>query len=212
MADDKPSLTAQIKERLATHEDLSQLTDATKKKEFLDSLESELKAPRSSLEAIFSKAIKPAATQKGLDPDIFTKKRAPRYAPGLAATAEVKPKAHQAPGAAQTGIKAQNPLVQTQPIPPLDVPLKHMAGSIDSFLGAIFDNMDELTESEKEDAGACLQMAIGQYLDTHERIRSAFGIIGLLGIYGGRIKKARKISKSKKKRRSSKPSRRPKRF
>ena len=199
MADDKPSLTAMIRASLTGLQDLSQLKDASKKKEFLDQLETETKASRASIEAIFSKAVRTVARDKGLNPDEYSKKKAPKFAPKLAATATVEPKATQAAAPTQkSGIKTQNPLMQATVPVPADLPLKHIAGSIDTLVSALVDNMEELTETEKEDAGACLQMALGSYLDTHEKIRMVFGFAGLVGIYGGRIKKARKITKTQK--------------
>ena len=96
------------------------------------------------------------------------------------------------------GLKAQNPAVQAVPDTPPEFPLKHVAGSLDSFVCALVENMEEMTPSQKEDAGACLQMAFGDWLLTHEKARIIVGCAGLLGIYGGRIKAARKITKVQK--------------
>ena len=69
---------------------------------------------------------------------------------------------------------------------------------MDSFVSAVVENMEELTPSEKDDVGACLQMAIGDWINTHEKARMVFGVVGILGVYGGRIKKARRITKAEK--------------
>ena len=54
----------------------------------------------------------------------------------------------------------------------------------------IFEDLEELTDSEKEDIGVCLNMALGDYINTHDKARQLMGAVGVMGIYGGKIKTA----------------------
>ena len=82
--------------------------------------------------------------------------------------------------------------MQGQVIAQEPLPMKAVAGSAHAFLSAIVTDLEELTDSEKEDVGTCLNMLFGDWLSGHDEARKILGAVGLMGIYGSKIRKARK--------------------
>ena len=205
------SVTQRVKDRMDLIEDLTDMADAAKKKAWLNETATVLGASRATVEAVFSKHIGTLATARGQNPEQFQRKKAPKYSGKIAANPHVEPKAigqerggkaapapAARPGTKQAALATQNPNAMAAVPVVDDLPLEHVIGSVDSFVMSFFDDVPEMTEQERKDGAACLKMALGTYLDTHERVRALFGLAGLAGIYGGRIKTARKTRKEKK--------------
>ncbi len=76
-------------------------------------------------------------------------------------------------------------------------PLKSLAGATNSFFGAIWEDIPDMTESEKQDASELFNMLLGNTLNRSENAQKIVGGVGLIGLYSARIKKARKIKKQR---------------
>ena len=180
-------------------EDVNNFRDKKYKKEFIDKIEKESGKNRKSLDITFSTMIKARLEKSGISSEEFVKPRAKKFSSKLGIKSDTtqveisendKNESDKFP-------KSQNPKSKLGTTEHKDLPLGAVAGSVNSFLSAIFEDLEELTDTEKEDIGVCLNMALGDYINTHDKARQLMGAVGVMGIYGGKIKTARRHKKDR---------------
>ena len=197
----KETLTETLTNFLNQEEDLTKLNDPKYKSEFFDRIEKQTKQKRISIEATYSKVIGKVAQEKGHNADEFRKKKPRKFSGALNITTNTEKKqVTDTPPALGGGGMAKPPsqvTVNPQAAEPL--PMASIAGSAHSFFRAIQPDLEELTSSEKEDVGICLNMVIGDWLSGHDEARKILGVVGLMGIYGGKIRVAMKKKKERRK-------------
>ena len=185
-------------------EDIENFKDKNYKREFLDRLEKETKKNRKSLAIKLNEIIEKKLQAEGIDKKGFVKPRQKKFSSKLNVTNDTnfpdvqdssQSKTEKDNDDSKNFPKGKNP--KLSPVERKELPMGSIAGSVNSFLGAIFEDLEELTDTEKEDIGVCLNMAVGDYLNTHDNARKGFGVVGILGIYGGKIKKARQAKKKR---------------
>jgi len=189
------SLT-EIIQPLFDKEDVNNFKDKNYKKKFLDDIEKDTGKNRKSLDITFNNILKVKLEADGISSEDFFKKRAKKFSKNLniqSNSTEVEVGDENDKNESGKFPKAKNP--KLSPSEKKDLPMGAVAGSVNSFLGAIFEDLEELTDTEKDDIGVCLNMALGDYINTHDNARKVMGIVGVLGIYGGKIKTARKKKK-----------------
>jgi len=183
-------------------EDVKNFQDKTYKKQFIDKLEKETGKNRKSIDIVFNQMLKKRIKEDGLDPNSFGKAREKKFNTRLdlqTKTEKVRLEREEGDGEKKAFPQNQNARAgRLQGQPPQPLPMGALAGSVNSFLSAIWEDMEEMTDSEKEDVSACMNFAFGDYFQTHDAARKVFGVVGIIGVYGGKIKKARKIKKEKK--------------
>lgn len=195
------SLTAILTSFLDRESDLEKLKDPKYKSEFFDRVAKEHpKLKRNSIEATYSKLIPKYTASKGIEPDQFKRTKPKKFSGALSIAANTEKK-EVAPGQTEPARTLKGTPLSGQQAQAVELPaitLKPVAAAGHTFLRAIVVDMEELTESEKEDLGACLEMAFGSYLQAHEKVRQVAGFVGILGLYGNKIRKARKVAKERK--------------
>lgn len=134
--------------------------------------------------------------ESGKNPDDYLKSRTKKFSSKLDVNSDTK-KVDLKNDESNQFPTTQNPKGKLLTVEPKELPLGAVAGSFNSFLSAIFEDLDELTSEEKEDIGTCLNMALGDYINSHDSARKIMGTVGVLGIYGGKIKKARAHKKKR---------------
>ena len=172
--------------------ELDAFKDKKFKKDLLDKIESDTQKNRKSIDITFNKILKTKLEDANIDPKAFISEKKKKFSSSLdlktdttkTETQEKFPSVQNPKGKLSTERK--------------ELPLGAVAGSVNSFLGAIFEDLEELTDTEKEDIGTCLNMAMGDYINAHDNARKVMGAVGVLGIYGGKIKTARSKSKKRK--------------
>lgn len=189
------SLADAVRAILDQEDDLEKFQSVKERKAFYDRAEKEIpNFPRKSIESTFSRLLKQKLKAAGKETEGYSQKpQQKRFASKLdiqTSTAEAQTDA--------AGPSMQNPAGQKVQAPPKEYPLEPVAGGIDSFFSAFFEEYPELTQREREDISGCLNMSFGGVLETHDKFRAAIGVVGILGIYGGRIKRARTAGKEKK--------------
>ena len=197
----KETLTETLTRFLDNEPDITKLQDPKYKAAFFERIEKETKQKANSIQATYAKLIGKYAESKGQPADNFRKKKPQKYSGALAINTNLEKKnvADAPPPPQALGGKplvappAQAAAQQLEPLP-----MPAIAGSVHSFLRAIQPDLEELTPSEKEDVGTCLNMVIGDWLSGHDEARKVLGAVGLLGIYGGKIRKAVKKKKERK--------------
>jgi len=191
------SLT-EIIQPLFDKEDVNNFKDKNYKKKFLDDIEKNTGKNRKSLDITFNNILKAKLEKDGISSEEFVKKRGKKFSSKLdiqSKSTEVEVNDDNKKNESDKFPKAKNP--KLSPSEKKDLPLGAVAGSVNSFLGAIFEDLEELTDNEKDDIGVCLNMALGDYINTHDNARKVMGAVGVLGIYGGKIKTARKKKKDR---------------
>ena len=182
--------------------DLEKFRDKNYKKEFLDNIEKETKKNRTSINVTFSNILKKKLAEEGISQDDFIRKRAKKFNSKLGIetdTKEVEVEEEEKKTDENKNFpKLKNPKLGSENLERPEIPFNAVAGSINSFFGAFVENLEELTESEKQDIGTCLNMSIGDFVNAHDKARQFLGVVGVLGVYGSKIKKARKKSKLEK--------------
>lgn len=193
------SLTAILTSFLDREADLEKLKDPQYKTEFFDRISKEHpKLKRNSIEATYSKLMPRYTASKGIEPDQFKRTKPKKFSGNLSINANIEKKdapPEQEPPRTLKGTPLSGQQQQAPELPAMT--LKPVAAAGHTFLRAIVVDMEELTESEKDDLGACLEMAFGSYLQAHEKVRQIAGIVGILGLYGNKIRKARKASRER---------------
>lgn len=194
------SLTDQIKS-FFDKEDVNNFKDKNYKKNFIDKVAEETKGDRKSIDTIFGGLLKKKLKNENISQEGFFKSRGKKFSSSLDLQNDTKPvEVKEEPKKEDEKFpKAQNPKVNDKEYSKEIPSLAPVGTSLNMFLGAIFDNLEDLTETEREDIGACIEMAFGDYIRTHDNVRKVMGGAGMLGIYGRKIKKARRVTKELKK-------------
>ena len=197
---EKKSIRELVEEEFKKFDDKTVFKDKKTKKQFFDDLEAKHTGiKRSSVEATFSTLLKNHCKENKIDYNEFSSKPQKRFSSKLDLSTSGKPvDVDEESDNKKSGVKVQNPnakKLDTDGNKVEEYPLDAVAGSANSFIKAIVPNMEDMTEQEREDAGKCLNMALGNVLENSSKMRALFGSVGLLGIYGGKIAKARKEGK-----------------
>lgn len=172
-------------------EDIENFKDKSYKKTLIDKIEAETKGNRKSIEIMSNKIIKQKIIESGKNPDDYLKSREKKFSSKLDVSADTKKVDLKNDKESNNFPAVQNPNAKVINAEVKELPLGAVAGSFNSLLSAIFEDMEELTDNEKSDIGTCLNMALGDYISQHDNARKIIGTVGILGVYGGKIKKAR---------------------
>ena len=197
---DTKSIRELVEEEFKKFDDKSVFKDKKVKKQFFEDLQKKhTSVKRASLEATFSTLLKSHCKENNIDFNEFSSKPQKRFSSKLDLSTSGKPvDVEDAKPETKTGVKIQNPNAKKLDDSGNKVdeyPLEAVAGSFNSLLKAVVPNMDDLTEQEREDASKCLNMALGNVLENSAKMRALFGGMGLAGMYGGKIAKARREGK-----------------
>lgn len=197
------SLTDQI-QSFFDNDDVNNFKDRNYKKKFLDDIEEKTKGDRKSIDEIFRKILKKKLKDEKISEDEFVKKRTKKFSSKLdlksdTKKVEVKDETVSSSDKEKKFPNSKNPKASDENTLPANFDFAPMGTSLNMFLGAIFDNMEDLTDREREDVGVCIDMAFGDYIRANDKARKAMGGMGLLGIYGRKIKTARAKTKEQKK-------------
>lgn len=177
----------------------------------MDRLVKETGAKRASVEGVFYRELPKSLAKQGLNPDEYRTPKTKRFSEAKFAKVRAEPKdvmeEDQVPAADQKDggggggtIKAKNPALRggADPIP--DSTMLPTIKTLDYTFKGLFANYELLSESERLDAASNLNMAFGPLIAEHERAKMVLGILGLVAVFGGRVKDARAKSKSQKER------------
>lgn len=200
----KQTLSNYVNEYLESIEYIDIFKDSKEKQSCIDELAKNSDYHRKSLETVFLRKLKNIVKIEGKNYENFTRPKAKKYSSKLDKVNTKKVEIGQEQSLDKSNddkkpvLKQKNTEIVNKEFIINNETYESFGIAVNSIIGVFIDNMDDLTDKEKESFGACLKMGFGDMIETHENVRRLFAIVGITGIYTKKIRKARKITKSKK--------------
>lgn len=194
-----------VRDALSKVDNIDIFKDSKEKQKFISELQTGSNFSKDSIRLAVSGQLKKRVKTEGKDENDFSKKVTKKYNSKLDVSVksdkvEIKPGDKTLDDAVKN--KKDMPALQnpksTDGTFTIDAKTYESFGvAANSIISAFVDEMEDLSEREKESFGACIKMGFGDMIETSQNIRRLVGMMGLTGIFVSKIKKARKKSKAK---------------
>lgn len=203
----KLSLVDYVRQELNNVKEIDQFKDRDEQKRFITKLQENKDYPADSIRLSYSSELKKRIKKEGRNENEFTKKQSKRYSSKLDINTDTeKVKVNTGDKSLDESIedkskmpKMQNPKLQTAQVQTIDnTTYESVGNAINTTIAAFVENMEELTDTEKESFGACLRMSFGDTIEGSAQAKMVLGLVGISGIVVGKVRKAKKITKKQK--------------